>query len=118
MELTVLIQMLCYGFIPFPKAVPSQHLITEVLGLHGLVSDLTYKVLGLSISCPIGSMCHGSTNEVLEISQGLSMQGSECSLYVNERFQFLIFNTFSKHSKNTFLLCHSGLLCVELVPRK
>ena len=34
-------------------------------------------------------------------------------LYVNVIFQFGIFNTFAKNSKNLFLLCHYGVLCLD-----
>ncbi len=38
--------------------------------------------------------------------------------YGNAVFQFFMFNTFTKHSKNLFLPCHCGVLCVDWWEKK
>lgn len=42
-----------------------------------------------------------------------SVAAKGLNTYVNERFQFLIFNTFANISKNMFSLCHYGLVSVD-----
>jgi hypothetical protein len=34
--------------------------------------------------------------------------------YVNVKFTFFIFNKFANISKNMFLLCHCGVLCIDV----
>jgi hypothetical protein len=41
------------------------------------------------------------------------IQGCEYVQYANEIFLYLISNTFVNISKNMFLLCHYGVLCVD-----
>ena len=43
----------------------------------------------------------------------LNLEKSGMNTYVNEIFLYFIFNKLANISKNTFSLCHYGLLCVD-----
>ena len=47
------------------------------------------------------------------LSAILSFLAKGLNTYVNKVFQFSIFNTFEKKSKNLFTLRHYGVLCVD-----
>ena len=119
----------CRHFLaPFPRSVsrynPVSDLYGQFLRTHCLVFALTCTVNWGTLNrqacaCPINWLYHTwppiisrlITRNSLDLSSILSLIVKRLNTYVKNNGCFLIH--FPKHSKNLFLLCHYGVLCVD-----
>ena len=120
--------------VPFPRSEPRHNPVSELyrqfLRPHGLVFDVTCTVncgtLYRTGAFPnhVQSSELVDSNQVVETPQGISgnrihlssissLMDKGLNTYINKPFQFFIWNTFANISKNLFLLCHYGVLCVD-----
>jgi hypothetical protein len=124
--------------VPFPRSVSWHNPVSELYGqylrLHGLVFALTCTVIcgtlyrqvcafpnhvqsfefntsGLQLSCKnISRMINGNSMHLSSVS---SLIAKDLNTHVNKVFFYLEFHTFANISKNLFLFCHYGVLCVD-----